>query len=188
MYWIRFSCLGRYGFPNFFRINLRLIQLAGKMGRFIFKIVAFSLRLIVFFGFIPLALLVLPISWGAITLVVLSYIAGIGVWLSTVQGKLYWVLKSQKSRLIGIALRGYRKRKMISDSRDRRNMADLIKIVQNTLNDRKDKIPIHIWVRIRLMLQECKKDLDFNKAMRLYQILVEVEPTLLGDVLNRQNT
>ena len=67
-------------------------------------------------------------------------------------------------------------------------MADLLKIVHTTLNDRKNEIPINILVRIRIMLQECKKELDFDKTLRLYQIVVEVEPSLLNDALNGRNT
>ncbi len=67
-------------------------------------------------------------------------------------------------------------------------MADLLEIIQLTLDDRKEEIPITILVRIRLMLRECKKNLDFEKMLRLYEIVVKVEPALLSDVLNGRNS
>lgn len=158
------------------------------MLRLVYKIGVICFKLIALCSIIPLAIVVFPVSWIALTLVAMGYAIGIGFWLYTVQGELYRVLKSQKARLTAIALRGHRKRKLISDDQDRRNMVDLVKIVQTTLNARKDEIPINILVRIRLMLRECKKDLDFNKTLRLYQIVVEVEPGLLGDAISGRNT
>lgn len=158
------------------------------MLRFVYKIGVFCFKLIVLCSIITLAILAFPVSWVAITVVAIVYVLAIALWLYTVQGRFYRVLKSQKSRLTAIAGHGCRRRKRISDDQDHRNMADLLKIVHTTLNDRKNEIPINILVRIRIMLQECKKELDFDKTLRLYQIVVEVEPSLLNDALNGRNT
>ena len=158
-----------------------------KMLRLVSKIGVFCFKLILLCSAIPLVIVALPFSWIAITVIAIGYSLGIGLWLYTAQGRFYRILKSQKSRLKAISRRGLRKRKRISDDRNSRNMSALLKIVQTTLNDRKDEIPINILVQIRLMLRECKKDLDFEKTLRLYHIVVEVEPALLSDALNGRN-
>jgi len=159
-----------------------------KMFRLVRKICVLCFKLIAICSIIPLAIVVFPLSWIVITMVATGYLLAIGLWLYTVHGRFYRTLKSQKSQLIAIARSGYRKRKRISDDKDRRNMADLLKIVQTTLNDRKDEIPINVLVRIRLMLRDCKKDLDFEKTLRLYQVVVEVKSALLSDALNGPST
>ena len=153
----------------------RLTQAVHTM-RGIGRIIFFVLILV------PLAflfsVLVLAASSAAIAMSILLLLTYRIFWLGTVEGRFYRCAQKNERYKEKIRKKELVRRIRLSRLSDRQNIRELISIIRAELEKRKNDIRINISVLARIKLQECRRTLDFDAAMDLYQTLAHASGSI----------
>ena len=76
---------------------------------------------------------------------------------------------------------GQRKRAKLSRKQDQRNIKELVSIIQEVLDRRKNEIMADRLVLIKLLLRDCLREQDFHTAMDIYRVMMHDQQISLND-------
>ncbi len=102
-------------------------------------------------------------------------------WRWSPQGRFQRLSKKFASGKENIKQTGQRKRAKLSRKQDQRNIKELVSIIQDVLDHRKNEIMADRLVLIKLLLRDCLREQDFHTAMDIYRVMMHDQQVSLND-------
>ncbi|MGH8549648.1 MAG: hypothetical protein ACRERU_13810 [Methylococcales bacterium] len=139
---------------------------------------------------IPFALAISVIAMAASSVtIVFSALLCLGyriIWYMTREGRLYRHSRKMEKRKEKISKKERIRRVQLSRRRDQQNIGELISIVQAEMDRYKNEIMIDVSVLARIQLRDCRRELDFDTAIEIYQSLSQTQAGSINQRLGRQ--
>jgi hypothetical protein len=108
------------------------------------------------------------------------------IWYLTAAARKERLTKKFEKRKEKIRQQERMRRIALSQRSDRKKLDELSALIRKKMNQRKHELMVNVAVRARMQLQDCKRNLDFDSALGIYQTLADSDAWTINQRLGRQ--